>query len=119
VIEPHATMEHSKVSRAALQAGQATVARMRGPARPSHGLGPAWADRESSESWAVPAWQPPEDVPEERTRCALLTRYAFGDYRRLPEIHRRRHSDRLATTLRGRCGPVSGLGANLCAVGLA
>ncbi len=59
VIEPHATMEHSRVSRATSRAGPATVARMCRPARPSRGLGPAWADYETS--WAVP----PEDVPED------------------------------------------------------
>jgi hypothetical protein len=39
VIEQHATMEHSRISRAALLAGAATVARMCGPAGPSRGLG--------------------------------------------------------------------------------
>jgi hypothetical protein len=59
VIEQHATKEHGQVSLAALWAGPATASRMCGPAGPSHGLGPAWADNESS--WAVP----PEDVPED------------------------------------------------------
>jgi hypothetical protein len=57
--EQYATMEHSPVSRAALRAGPATVARKCGPAGPFRGLGPAWADNESS--WAVP----PEDLLED------------------------------------------------------
>ena len=39
VIEPHATTEHSRVSRAAPRAGPATAARMCEPAGPSSGLG--------------------------------------------------------------------------------
>ncbi len=62
VIEQHATMEHSRVSRAALQAGSATVARKCGPAVPSRGLGPAWAYNWSS--WAVPQEDLPEDEPD-------------------------------------------------------
>jgi hypothetical protein len=59
---------------------------MRWPAGPFYGLGPAWADHQTS--WAVQ----PEDVPEDEGRTnqllyllanlksgALLTRYAFGD----------------------------------------
>jgi hypothetical protein len=52
-------MEHIRVSWVTLRAGLAMVARKFGPAGPSRGLGPAWADHESS--WAVP----PEDVPED------------------------------------------------------
>ncbi len=59
LIEPHATLELGRISRTALRARQATAARMWLPALPSHGLGPGWADHETS--WAVP----PEDVPED------------------------------------------------------
>ncbi len=51
VIEPHATMEHSRVSRAALRARPA--------AGPFYGLGPAWADHETSRA------VPPEEVLED------------------------------------------------------
>ncbi len=63
VIEPLATMEHSRVSRAALRARQATVACKCGPAGPgpSRWLGPAWADTNNKLSWAVP----PEDLQED------------------------------------------------------
>ncbi len=61
-LEQHATMEHSRVSWAALRAGPATVARKCGPAGPSRGLGPAWADHKSS--WAVPQEDLPEDEPD-------------------------------------------------------
>jgi hypothetical protein len=44
-------MEHCRVSRAALRDRLAKVARKCGPAGPSRGLGPAWADHESS--WAM------------------------------------------------------------------
>jgi hypothetical protein len=56
VIEPHATMEHSRVSWSALRAGPPTAARI----CRSHGLGPAWIDNESY--WAVPLEDVPEDV---------------------------------------------------------
>ncbi len=59
MIEQLATMEHSRVSRAAPRAGLAMVARKCEPAGQSRGLGPAWADHKPS--WAVP----PEDVPED------------------------------------------------------
>ncbi len=48
-----------------------SAARMCGPAGPFYGLGPAWAEHETS--WAVPQ----DDVPEDER--ALLTRYAFRD----------------------------------------
>ncbi len=60
--EQHATIEHSRVSLATPWAGPATVARMCGPAGPSRGLGPAWADNESS--WAVLPEVVPEDEPD-------------------------------------------------------
>jgi hypothetical protein len=59
VIESHATMEHSRVSRAALRAGRVMVARKCWPPGPSRGQGPAWPDHESS--WAVPPGYVPED----------------------------------------------------------
>ncbi len=62
VIEQHATMEHGRVSRSALRAGPATAARMCGPAGPFYGLGPVWADHETS--WAVPPKDVPEDEPD-------------------------------------------------------
>jgi hypothetical protein len=62
VIEPRATMEHGRVSRAALRAWPATVARKCGPAGPSRGRGPAWADNETS--WAVPPKDVAEDEPD-------------------------------------------------------
>jgi hypothetical protein len=81
VIEPHATMEHSWVSRAVPRAGPAMVAHKSGPAWPPQGLGPALADNESS--WAVPPmnvhWRHGPAPSGGRTRCALLTRYAFGN----------------------------------------
>ncbi len=59
---PYATMEHSRVSRAAPRAGPATVARKCGPAGPSRGRGPAWADNEPY--WAVPPENVLEDEPD-------------------------------------------------------
>ena len=62
VIESHATMEHGRVSRAALRAGPATVARMCEPAGPSRGQDRLGVDHESSR--AVPPGNVPEDEPD-------------------------------------------------------
>ncbi len=108
VIEPHATMQHSRVSRAALRAGPATVARNCGPAGPSRGLGPAWADHDvTHESSCRPGG--PRRVTFRRTNqmCSTNSLRLRRRHRRLPGIHRRRHLDRRAATLRGG-GPVSG-----------
>ena len=75
VIDRMRQLEHSRISWAAPRAGSAMVARKCGPAGPNRGRGPAWADNESS--WAVLPEYPAG--PGGRTRCALLTRYAFGD----------------------------------------
>ncbi len=72
VIEPLATMEHSRVSRAAPRAGPAMVARKCGPA----GLPRA---RTSLGQHRVVLGRAAGGPSGGRTRCALLTCYAFGD----------------------------------------
>jgi hypothetical protein len=69
VIEQHAAMEHSRVSRADLRAEPATVARKCGPAWPSRGLGPTWADHKSS--WALPPEDLLEDEPDVLYQLAI------------------------------------------------
>jgi hypothetical protein len=61
VIEPHATMEYGRVSRAAPLAGPGTAARMCGPVGPARAIISLGLLRVVLRPWAVP----PEDVPED------------------------------------------------------